>query len=148
MAKAKMNIKKSVKKVKSSVKVSKVKSVLANDALSNVANVPANIEVNETGIAKKVKPLADRILIKEITAITTETTTKSGIIIPVTVSEDKSSKSGEVVAVGMGRYENGILINSQVKIGDKVLFGWGDKIKVDGEEYYLVREAEIMAVIK
>jgi chaperonin GroES len=99
------------------------------------------------GIASKVRPLYDRVLIKE-SLDHKETMTKSGIIIPVTVGEDKGSKGGTVVAVGPGRHENGKLIATSVKIGDSVLFQWGDKIKVDGEEYYLVRESEILAIIK
>ena len=99
------------------------------------------------GVAGKVRPLQDRVLIKESNDHR-ETTTKSGIIIPITVGEDKGSKSGQVVAVGPGRHDDGKLIPTSVKIGDSVLFQWGDKIKVDGEEYYLVRESEILAVIK
>jgi len=98
-------------------------------------------------IAKKVKPLADRILIKEDTS-SKEKKTSSGIIIPVTVNEDKGSKSGEVVAIGPGRIEEGEVVAPSVKVGDKVLFQWGDKIKVGEDEFYIVRESEILAVIK
>ncbi|MES2470785.1 MAG: co-chaperone GroES [Patescibacteria group bacterium] len=99
-------------------------------------------------ISKKVKPLGDRVLIKEFDEKAKETTTKSGIIIPMSVNEDKTSKRGEVVAVGNGHYENGKLVPVGVKEGDKVLFNWGDKIKVEGEEFYLVRESEVVAIIK
>ncbi len=98
-------------------------------------------------ISKKIKPLADRILIKEDTD-TKEKKTSSGIIIPVTVNEDKGSKRGTVVAAGPGRTEEGKTIAPSVKAGDKVLFQWGDKVKIDDEEYYIVRESEILAVIK
>ena len=98
-------------------------------------------------ISKKVRPLADRVLIKEDTD-SKEKKTSSGIIIPVTVNEDKGGKGGEVVAVGPGRVEEGKIIALSVKVGDRVLFQWGDKIKVDDEEYYIVRESEILAVIK
>ena len=97
-------------------------------------------------ISKKVKPLQDRVLIKEDTD-SKEKKTSSGIIIPVTVSEDKGGKQGQVIAVGPGRYEDGRLIPLTVKVGDKVLFQWGDLIKMGDEEYYLVKESEIMAVI-
>lgn len=94
----------------------------------------------------KIQPLADRVIIKEdIESV--EETTASGIIIPVTVEQDKSGKRGKVVAVGTGRVEEGTTIPLTVKVGDKVLFQWGDKIKVDNEEYYIVRESEILAVI-
>ncbi|MDE2188423.1 MAG: co-chaperone GroES, partial [Patescibacteria group bacterium] len=50
--------------------------------------------------------------------------------------------------VGPGRIEDGKLVKLSVKEGDLVLFQWGDKVKVDEEEYYIVREAEILAIIK
>ena len=98
-------------------------------------------------ISKKIKPLQDRVLIKEDIE-SKEKKTSSGIIIPVTVDEDKGGKRGLVVAVGPGRTDDGKLIKPSVSVGDKVLFQWGDKIKVDDEEYYIVRESEILAVIK
>jgi chaperonin GroES len=98
-------------------------------------------------VAKKIKPLADRVLIKEDTE-SKEKKTSSGIIIPVTVNEDKGSKRGEVVAVGPGRVEEGQLVPPSVKAGDIVLFQWGDKVRIGEEDYYLVRESEILAVIK
>jgi chaperonin GroES len=95
-----------------------------------------------------VQPLGDRILIKEETAEGAERTTKSGIIIPLSVKEDKGAKRGEVVAVGAGKYEDGKMIPVTVKVGETVLFSWGDKLTIDGEEYYIVRESEVMAVVK
>jgi chaperonin GroES len=96
----------------------------------------------------RIVPLADRVLLKELKEEETETKTKSGIIIPVTVGEDKGSKRGRVIAVGKGRYDDGKLIPPEVSVGDIVLFGWGDKIKMDGEEYFVVRENEITAILK
>jgi chaperonin GroES len=101
----------------------------------------------KNNIAKKIKPLADRVLIKEDTE-SKEKKTSSGIIIPVTVNEDKGSKRGEVVAVGPGRVEEGQLVPPSVKAGDIVLFQWGDKVRIGEEDYYLVRESEILAIIK
>lgn len=95
----------------------------------------------------KLEPMQDRVLIRENTD-TKEKKTSFGIIIPVTANEDKSTRSGEVVAVGPGKMEEGKLVPVSVKVGSKVLFQWGDKIKVGEEEYYLVREGEILAVIK
>jgi chaperonin GroES len=102
---------------------------------------------NKNNIAKKIKPLADRVLIKEDTE-SKEKKTSSGIIIPVTVNEDKGSKRGEVMAVGPGRIEEGELVVPSVKVGDLVLFQWGDKVRIGEEDYYLVRESEILAIIK
>jgi len=98
-------------------------------------------------ISKKIRPLQDSVLIKEDSE-SKEKKTSSGIIIPVTVNEDKGSKKGEIVAVGSGRVEDGKTIPVSVKEGDIVLFQWGDKIKIGEEEYYLVRESEILAIIK
>ena len=94
-----------------------------------------------------LEPLQDRVIIKE-DAESKERKTSTGIIIPATSTEDKGSKNGEVVAIGPGRMEEGKLIPVKVKVGDKVLFQWGDKIKVGEEEYYIVRESEILAIIK
>ncbi len=98
-------------------------------------------------ISKKVKPMSDRVLIKEA-ANDKEKKTASGIIIPATANEDKGSKRGEVVAVGSGRIEDGKLVPMTVKVGDNVLFQWGDKIVVEGDDLYIVRESEILAVLK
>lgn len=98
-------------------------------------------------ISKKIKPLADRVLIKEIKQ-TSEKKTVSGIIIPDSINEDKGSKQGEIVAIGVGRYEDGKLISMTVKVGEQVLFQWGDKVVIDGHEYYLVKENELLAIIK
>ncbi len=98
-------------------------------------------------ISKKVKPLGDRVLIKE-DINSKEKKTSSGIIIPVTVGEDKAGKKGEIIAIGNGRYEDGKLIPLSVKVGDNVLFQWGEQIQIDNEEYYIVRESELLAVIK
>lgn len=94
-----------------------------------------------------IQPLQDRILVKEASSVE-ETMTKSGIIIPAGAEEDKGSKKGTVVAVGSGRYEHGVRIPVSVKAGDTVLFQWGDKIRVNDEEFYIVRESEILAIIK
>jgi chaperonin GroES len=93
----------------------------------------------------KVKPLGDRVLIKEIKEDVSET--KSGIIIPETVNEDRGAKKGKVVAVGDGRYDDGKKIPVNLKAGDIVLFQWGDMLKIDGEEYFMVSESSVLAVI-
>ncbi|HEY4504006.1 MAG TPA: co-chaperone GroES [Candidatus Paceibacterota bacterium] len=97
--------------------------------------------------APKIDPLQDRVLIKE-NIESKEKKTASGIIIPVTSETDKEGKRGEVIAVGPGKIEEGKAIPVSVKIGDHVLFQWGDKIKIDDEEYYIVKESEILAIFK
>ena len=93
----------------------------------------------------KVRPLHDRLLVKRIEE--TETV-KGGIIIPDTAKE--KPQEGEVIAVGNGKtLDNGTKIELDVKAGDKILFGKysGTDIKVDGEEYMILREDEVLAVI-
>lgn len=91
-------------------------------------------------------PLHDRVLIREQVQEQSAQTT-SGIYIPETVREDRGAKRGEVIAVGAGRLEDGKRIPLEVKKGDTVLFGWGDKVSIDGIEYFLVREGEISAIL-
>jgi|SRR3989344_2263569 len=95
-----------------------------------------------------ITPLGDRVLIREEKPEEKETKTKSGIIIPVTVGEDKGAKRGVVIAVGSGRHEDGKWIPMNLKGGETVLFQWGDKIVIDSEEYFLVRENEVLAIVK
>lgn len=93
----------------------------------------------------KFKPLHDRLLLKPLSA---ETKTKAGIIIPDTAQE--KPQQGEVVAVGAGkRLEDGRLIPMDVKVGDKVIYGkWsGTEVKLDGEEFLIMKESDIMGVI-
>ena len=94
----------------------------------------------------KFKPLHDKILVK--TLENTEKT-KGGIIIPDTAKE--KPQEGEVVAVGPGaKGEDGKLTPMDVKIGDIVLFGkWsGTEVKIDGKEYSIMKESDIMGISK
>ena len=94
----------------------------------------------------KVRPLADRVLVRELKKEGERLV--SGIIIPESAGEDRGSRKGEVVAVGPGKYDDGVLVPMGVKVGDKVLFQWGDKLTIDGVEYEMVAESAILAVIK
>ncbi|HRH26491.1 MAG TPA: co-chaperone GroES [Candidatus Paceibacterota bacterium] len=94
-----------------------------------------------------IQPLQDRVLIREL-APGENRKTASGIIIPDGASEDRGAKQGTVVAVGKGKYDDGKLVPPEVQAGDSVLFEWGTKIKHEGDEYYLVTESAILAVIK
>lgn len=96
----------------------------------------------------KIRPLGDRILVKEMTADDKAKKTASGIIIPETVNDDKGAKQGTVVAVGPGKYIEGKLVALEAKVGDIVLYQWGEKIKQNDEEYYIVSENSVLAVIK
>ena len=93
----------------------------------------------------KFRPLHDRVVVKRIEA---EEKSSGGIIIPDTAKE--KPQQGEVIAVGPGgRDEAGKLIPMDVQVGDRVLFGkWsGTEVKIDGEEYLIMKESDIMGVL-
>ena len=92
-----------------------------------------------------VKPLRDRVLVRRIEEAEQKV---GGIIIPDTAKE--KPQEGEVIAVGNGKVlDNGTKLALDVKAGDKILFGKysGTDIKIDGEEYLILREDEVLAVI-
>ena len=94
----------------------------------------------------KFRPLHDRVVVRRIEA---ETKTKGGIIIPDTVKE--KPQEGEIVAVGPGaRDENGKLVPTELKPGERILFGkWsGTEVKIDGEELLIMKETDVMGVIE
>jgi len=94
----------------------------------------------------KIRPLNDRILVKRLEE---EQKTKGGIIIPDSAKEKPAE--GEVVAVGAGKAnDKGDRIPVQVKAGDRVLFSkyGGSDVKIDGQEYLIMREDDILGVIE
>lgn len=98
-----------------------------------------------TATKLSVRPLGDRVI---IAALAQEEMTKGGIILPDTAKE--KPQQGEVVAVGQGKIsDTGETIAMTVKVGDKVLYGKysGTEVKIDGTEYLIVKESEILAII-
>ena len=95
-------------------------------------------------MAVTVTPLHDRILVKRIEE---KETVKGGIIVPDTAKE--KPQEGEVIAVGAGKLHEGKRIPLDVEVGDRVLFGKysGTEIKIEDEEYLILREEEILAKI-
>ena len=94
----------------------------------------------------KFRPLHDRVVVRRIEE---DTKTKGGIIIPDTAQE--KPMQGEVIAVGPGgRDESGKLIPIDVKVGETILFGkWsGNEVKIDGVEYLIMKESDIMGVLE
>jgi len=91
-----------------------------------------------------IKPLADRVVVK---ALPTEEKTKSGIIMPDTAKE--KPQEGEIVAVGPGKVEKGERLALEVKVGDRVIYSKyaGTEVKYDGQEYLILKESDILAVI-
>ncbi|MFZ9869682.1 MAG: co-chaperone GroES [Candidatus Kapaibacteriota bacterium] len=92
-----------------------------------------------------LKPLHDRVIVKPATP---EETTKGGIIIPDTAKE--KPMQGSIIAVGAGKVaENGTLAPMTLKVGDTVLYGKysGTEVSIDGDEYLIMREGDVFAVI-
>ncbi len=92
----------------------------------------------------KVKPLADRIVVEALAA---EEKTAGGIIIPDNAKE--KPQQGKVVAVGSGKVEDGKKIEMELKVGDTILYGKysGTEITVEGKEYLIMRENDVLAKI-
>lgn len=93
-----------------------------------------------------MKPLSDRVIVKPSPA---EEVTKGGIFLPDTAQE--KPQKGEIVAIGVGKVaeDSGKVIPMSVKVGDTVLYGKysGTEIKFDGEEYLIMRESDIFAIL-
>jgi len=95
--------------------------------------------------AKKVKPLADRVVVK---ALDEDEQMRGGLYIPDTAKEKPSQ--GKVIAVGPGKLsDEGTRLEMDVKVGDKVLYGKysGTDVTLDGEEYLILRESDILAIV-
>ena len=98
-----------------------------------------------TASAVKIKPLADRVVVKPLDE--TEEM-RGGLYIPDTAKE--KPQQGKIVAVGPGRVsDDGSRVDMELKKGDKVLYGKysGTEVTVDGEEYLIVRESDVLAVL-
>lgn len=91
-----------------------------------------------------IKPLGDRVVIE---AIAKEETTASGIVLPETAKE--KPQEGKVVAVGSGTLKDGERIPLELKEGDRVIFSKyaGTEVKLDGKEYLIMREADVLAIL-
>lgn len=92
-----------------------------------------------------IKPLGDKVVIKKVEA---EETTKSGIVLPGSAKEQP--QLAEVVAVGPGGVVEGKEIVMEVKVGDRVIFSKyaGTEVKLDGEEYTILKQNDILAVVE
>lgn len=91
-----------------------------------------------------IKPLADRVVIKMLEA---EETTKSGIIL--TSAAQEKPQVAEIVAVGPGGFVDGHEVKMELSVGDKVLISKyaGTEVKLDGEEYTIVRQSDVLAIV-
>ena len=93
----------------------------------------------------KLSPLGDKVVLKQLEA---EETTKSGIVLPGQAQE--KPQQAEVIAVGPGGVVEGKEVKMEVVVGDKVIYSKyaGTEVKMDGEEYIIVRQNDILAVVK
>lgn len=93
----------------------------------------------------KIRPLFDRVVIKSCEV---EETTKSGLIL--TGNAKEKSQMAEVIAVGPGGVVDGKDVTMSVNVGDKVIYSKyaGNEVKLDGEEYIIVRQSDILAVVE
>ena len=93
----------------------------------------------------KLVPLGDRVVLKQVEA---EETTKSGIVLPGQAQE--KPQQAEVVAVGPGGVVDGKEVTMEVAVGDKVLISKyaGTEVKVDGEEYTILRQSDVLAIVE
>ena len=93
----------------------------------------------------QLRPLGDRVIIKKVEA---EETTKSGIVLPGAAKE--KPQMAEVIAVGPGGFVDGKDIKMEVKVGDKVIFSKysGNEVKVEAEEYTILRQDDILAIVE
>jgi chaperonin GroES len=92
----------------------------------------------------KLKPLDDRIVVK---ASEGDQTTASGLVIPDTAKE--KPQEGTVMAVGPGRFDDGVRVPMDVSVGDKVIYSkyGGTEVKVDGEEYLILSARDVLATL-
>jgi len=96
-------------------------------------------------VSVSIKPLEDRIVIKSLEA---EQTTASGLVIPDTAKE--KPQEGKVIAVGNGKVnDDGKKVPLDVKAGDRILFGKysGSEVKIDGDEYLILREEDVLGIL-
>jgi chaperonin GroES len=98
----------------------------------------------KTQTSTKVAPLADRVVVK---ALEDTEQMRGGLFIPDTAKE--KPQQGEIIAVGPGRFEKDKRVPMDVKVGDKVLYGKysGTEVTIDGEQYLILRESDVLAVI-
>ncbi len=135
-------------KAKSKPRVAPKKVVLKSSAVSAAKFAPT---LSASSSFQGITPLADRVLVKPFLASEGEVKNSFGIIIPDTAAKEQPEQ-GEVVAVGPGRFDtnSGKIVSMKVKVGDTVIFSkYGfDEVKVDEKELYIIKEENILAVVK
>ena len=124
----------------------------AGGGFLNIASlIKKNIMVKKKTATKSrigIVPLRDRVLVRPLSDEELEGKTASGIIIPETVDKEKPEQ-GEVIAVGEGGYDDGVLVPPPVSVGDRVVFSrFGyDEVKHEDVEYFIIKSENILAII-
>ena len=98
----------------------------------------------QSSTSTKVAPLADRVVIR---ALEDTEQMRGGLFIPDTAKE--KPQQGEIIAVGPGRYEKNVRVPMELKVGDKVLYGKysGTEVTIDTQQYLILRESDVLAVV-
>ena len=98
----------------------------------------------KAAISVKIGPLADRVVVRSLEE---SEQTRGGLFIPDSAKE--KPQQGEILAVGPGRFDEGVRVPMDVKVGDKVLFGKysGTEVMIDGEPLLILRESDVLAVL-
>ncbi len=99
-----------------------------------------------SAVVTSLRPLGDRVVVKPLAR---ETITRSGIVLPDTAKE--KPQEGEILAVGPGKIlDNGKRTTTEVKVGQRILFAKysGTEVKIDGQEYLILRESDILGIIE
>lgn len=99
-----------------------------------------------SAVITSLRPLGDRVVVKPLAR---EAVTKSGIVLPDTAKE--KPQEGEILAVGPGKVlDNGKRTTTEVKVGQRILFAKysGTEVKIDGEEYLILRESDILGIVE
>ena len=133
-------MKKRTRSMKTIKKVSKIKSGTSSSK---------TVHAEKVSQSPAVKPLGSRVLIKPFSKEELMKKNSFGIILP-DVGLKAKSEQGVVLAVGVGEYRDGKFVQVSIKVGDKVIFskyGYED-VNVDGEELYLIKEENVLAVLK
>jgi chaperonin GroES len=100
-----------------------------------------------SAVSVSLRPLGDRVVVK---ALARESVTQSGIVLPDTVAKEKPQE-GEILAVGPGKVlDNGKRTSLEVHVGQRILFAKyaGTEVKIDGQDYLILRESDIMGIIE
>jgi chaperonin GroES len=118
---------------------------LAHQAKPKASKSKLRTREGSSSVASKIRPVGDRLVVKPAAK---EEITRSGIVIPDTAKE--KPQEGEVIAVGSGKLlDNGDRVPMEIKVGDRVLYAkyGGTEFKLDGEDYLVMRESDVLAVL-